>query len=33
VMLLMGHRTWWLPRQLDRLLPRISVEGGQPQAA
>jgi RND superfamily putative drug exporter len=27
VMLLMGHRTWWLPRRLDRVLPRISVEG------
>jgi RND superfamily putative drug exporter len=27
VMLLMGNRTWWLPRSLDRLLPHISVEG------
>ena len=27
VMLLMGSRTWWLPRWLDRVLPRISVEG------
>jgi putative drug exporter of the RND superfamily len=27
VMLLMGRRTWWLPRWLDRTLPRISVEG------
>jgi RND superfamily putative drug exporter len=27
VMLLMGHRTWWLPRRLDRFLPHISVEG------
>jgi RND superfamily putative drug exporter len=27
VMLLMGSRTWWLPRRLDRLLPHISVEG------
>ena len=27
VMLLMGHRTWWLPRRLDRVLPHISVEG------
>jgi len=27
VMLLMGRRTWWLPRRLDRVLPRISVEG------
>jgi putative drug exporter of the RND superfamily len=30
VMLLMGHRTWWLPRRLDRLLPHISVEGPKP---
>jgi putative drug exporter of the RND superfamily len=28
VMLLMGQRTWWLPRWLDRILPRIDVEGG-----
>jgi RND superfamily putative drug exporter len=27
VMLLMGERTWWLPRRLDRVLPHISVEG------
>jgi uncharacterized membrane protein YdfJ with MMPL/SSD domain len=27
VMLLMGSRTWWLPRWMDRVLPRISVEG------
>jgi RND superfamily putative drug exporter len=33
VMLLMGHRTWWLPRKLDRVLPHISVEGEQPQPA
>jgi RND superfamily putative drug exporter len=32
-MLLMGRRTWWLPRRLDRVLPRISVEGAQPEAA
>ena len=30
VMLVMGARTWWLPRWLDRLLPHISVEGGRP---
>jgi RND superfamily putative drug exporter len=29
VMLLMGSRTWWLPRWLDRILPHISVEGEQ----
>jgi RND superfamily putative drug exporter len=33
VMLLMGRHTWWLPRRLDRVLPRISVEGAQPEAA
>jgi RND superfamily putative drug exporter len=33
VMLLMGHRTWWLPRRLDRVLPHISVEGEQTQPA
>ena len=34
VMLLMGSRTWWLPRWLDRFLPHISVEGqAQPQPA
>jgi putative drug exporter of the RND superfamily len=33
VMLLMGHRTWWLPRRLDRFLPHISVEGEQPRTA
>jgi RND superfamily putative drug exporter len=30
VMLLMGRHTWWLPRWLDRVLPHISVEGGEP---
>jgi RND superfamily putative drug exporter len=29
VMLLMGSRTWWLPRWLDRVLPDISIEGEQ----
>jgi RND superfamily putative drug exporter len=31
VMLVMGSRTWWLPRWLDRLLPHINVEGGHPE--
>jgi RND superfamily putative drug exporter len=30
VMLLMGRRTWWLPRKLDRLLPDLNIEGGEP---
>ncbi|MBM3684330.1 MAG: MMPL family transporter [Actinobacteria bacterium] len=25
---LLGARNWWLPRWLDRILPRIDVEGG-----
>src|SRR5215204_3625665 len=28
VMTLMGDRAWWLPRWLDRVLPPISIEGG-----
>jgi putative drug exporter of the RND superfamily len=27
-MRLLGDACWWLPRRLERLLPRISVEGG-----
>ena len=27
VMSLLGHRAWWLPSWLDRLVPRIDVEG------
>jgi RND superfamily putative drug exporter len=27
VMMLMGAKTWWMPRWLDRALPRINVEG------
>jgi RND superfamily putative drug exporter len=30
VMLLMGKRTWWLPRKLDRFLPDLNIEGGEP---
>jgi RND superfamily putative drug exporter len=25
---LLGARNWWLPRWLDRIVPRIDVEGG-----
>jgi RND superfamily putative drug exporter len=28
VMALMGDRAWWLPKWLDRILPPISIEGG-----
>ena len=24
---LLGDKNWWLPRWLDRILPRINVEG------
>jgi putative drug exporter of the RND superfamily len=27
VLALLGHRAWWLPRWLDRVLPRVDVEG------
>jgi RND superfamily putative drug exporter len=27
VMVLLGKRAWWLPRWLDRIIPRISIEG------
>ncbi|MGW3914466.1 MMPL family transporter, partial [Streptomyces sp. NPDC005070] len=27
VLTLLGHRAWWLPRWLDRMLPRVDVEG------
>ncbi|GGB31129.1 membrane protein [Flexivirga endophytica] len=27
VMALVGERAWWLPRWLDRLLPRVDIEG------
>ena len=26
-MALLGDRAWWLPAWLDRLLPRLSLEG------
>ncbi|CAL9440541.1 MMPL family transporter [Streptomyces sp. enrichment culture] len=27
VLALLGHRAWWLPRWLDRVLPNVDVEG------
>jgi RND superfamily putative drug exporter len=30
---LLGDRNWWLPRWLDRVLPRINVEGAIEEAA
>jgi RND superfamily putative drug exporter len=26
-MLIIGKANWWLPRSLDRVLPRLNVEG------
>ena len=31
-MSLLGHRAWWLPAWLDRLLPTIDLEGGEHEA-
>jgi RND superfamily putative drug exporter len=30
VMHIIGKRNWWLPRGLDRALPRVAVEGAEP---
>jgi putative drug exporter of the RND superfamily len=27
VMVSLGHRAWWLPRWMDRLMPHVSIEG------
>ena len=29
---LLGEANWWMPKWLDRILPRLHVEGGQEQA-
>ncbi|MGW1883338.1 MMPL family transporter [Streptomyces sp. NPDC001970] len=29
VLALLGHKAWWLPRWLDRMLPSVDVEGEQ----
>jgi putative drug exporter of the RND superfamily len=29
IMTLMGRLAWWLPRPIDRFLPKISIEGGE----
>jgi len=26
---MIGNRNWWLPRGLDRALPRVAVEGAE----
>jgi RND superfamily putative drug exporter len=33
VMQLLGERNWWIPDWLERMLPRIEVEAGEPQPA
>ena len=33
VMFLFGTASWWIPRWLDRILPRINVEGAPEEAA
>jgi RND superfamily putative drug exporter len=33
VLALLGEKAWWLPRWLDRLLPKIDVEGHAAPAA
>jgi RND superfamily putative drug exporter len=30
---LLGKANWWLPRWLDRIIPRIEVDGGSADAA
>ncbi|MFF0342168.1 MMPL family transporter [Kribbella sp. NPDC004875] len=32
VMTLLGPQAWWLPRWLDRIVPDIQLEGGEPPA-
>jgi RND superfamily putative drug exporter len=27
VLALLGHKSWWLPRRLDRVLPNLDIEG------
>jgi RND superfamily putative drug exporter len=29
VMYLLGEKSWWLPRWLDRILPDVDVEGAK----
>ncbi|GAB3970425.1 hypothetical protein GCM10029978_043680 [Actinoallomurus acanthiterrae] len=30
VLALVGRHAWWLPRWLDRILPKVDVEGASP---
>jgi hypothetical protein len=31
VLALLGHKSWWLPRPLDNLLPNLDIEGSTMQ--
>ncbi|MFE0462324.1 MMPL family transporter [Kitasatospora sp. NPDC058965] len=33
VLTLLGSRAWWTPRWLDRIMPHINAEGGEPEPA
>ena len=33
VMSLLDHRAWWLPSWMDRILPNLQLEGGEPPVA
>jgi RND superfamily putative drug exporter len=30
---LLGHRNWWMPHWLDRVVPRLTIEGRAPAPA
>ena len=30
---LLGDKNWWMPRWLDRIIPRLDIEGSHPVAA
>ncbi|MDG4821723.1 MMPL family transporter [Asanoa sp. WMMD1127] len=30
ILAILGDRAWWIPRWLDRILPRLDIEGDQP---
>jgi RND superfamily putative drug exporter len=32
ILAILGDRAWWIPRWLDRILPRLDIEGEQPEA-
>ncbi|HEV7709889.1 MAG TPA: MMPL family transporter [Asanoa sp.] len=32
ILAILGDRAWWIPHWLDRILPRLDIEGEQPEA-